>query len=251
MKFNVSVLYKIWSCVKALFWKEDNIIYINSNKKRQNKDNIDDAGIKTRKYKWLICESNIKLGHKFYKMHLLKMKHRLYDILRNSNDSNDIVYSGFVSPMFSTYDGYCIGDTRKITFVDLDSNTSKPYKVEYEKNYIRSKVKVVEKEVVNIAFECSYNIKYKQEFDYRYSKKSGSRVEKEYLQNIYSFTRNLLDSCSLNNVKRVNFYIAAKQPINFVIGTAIQSFHPKVYVYEFLEGKYFKYMIIQKGRLGA
>lgn len=33
MKFEVSFLYKIWSFLKTIFWKRENIIYINSNKK--------------------------------------------------------------------------------------------------------------------------------------------------------------------------------------------------------------------------
>ena len=111
MNFDVSFIYKIWSFLKTILWKKENIIYINSNKKMQTKENIDEV-IKTRKYKWVICESNIKLGYKFYNIHLIRMKKNLYDILRNSSDSNDLVYSGFVSPMFSVYDGYCIGDIR-------------------------------------------------------------------------------------------------------------------------------------------
>lgn len=250
MKFKVSFLYEVWSYIRTLFWKNENIIYINSNKKRQNKDNIDDVGIKTRKYKWLICESNVKLGYKFYRIHLLKMKHKLYDIARNSNDNNDLIYSGFVSPMFSSYDGYCIGDTRGVTFVDLDSNTSKPYKIKYEKNYTKSEMPVSKKDIVNVTFECSYNINCVDDITYRYQEKSGNIVDEKYLQNIYSFTRNVLDSCSQNNVKRVNFYIAAKQPVSFVIGTAIQDYHPIVYIYEFKEGKYCMPIIIQEGKLG-
>ncbi len=250
MNFDVSLLYKIWSFIRTFFWKNENIIYINSNKKRQNKDNIDDADIKTRKYKWLICESNTKLGYKFYRAHLLKMKYKLYDILRNSNDSNDLVYSGFVSPMFSAYDGYCIGDTRKISFVDIDSGNSKPYKIEYEKKYIKNEIRVSNKDAINIAFECSYDINCVEELDYKFSEKSGNKVSNKYLQSVYSYARNLLDSCLKNNVQRINIFIAAKQPISFVIGTAIQSFHPTVYIYEFQEGKYSIPMIIQKGKIG-
>lgn len=250
MKFDLSFIYKIWSFLKTLLWKKENIIYINSNKKIQRKDNIDEV-VKTRKYKWVTCESNTKLGYKFYKMHLLKMKKSLYDILRNSSDSNDLVYSGFVSPMFSVYDGYCIGDARKITFVDLDSGSSKPYKVLYEKNYKKEDLDgSFKKDTANIIFECTCDIKSDISADFRYSKKSGIKVTKQYLQDVYSFTRYALDLCLKNNVKRVNLYIAAKQPIGFIIGTAIQSCHPTIYVYEFLEGNYLMPLIIQKGKFG-
>lgn len=250
MNFDVSFIYKIWSFLKTIFWKKENIIYINSNKKMQIKDNIDEV-IKTRKYKWVICESNIKLGYKFYNIHLIRMKKNLYDILRNSSDSNDLVYSGFVSPMFAVYDGYCIGDVRKITFADLDSSTSKAYKVQYEKNYLKKDLDdVINKDVINIFYECTNDIKSDIPADFKYSQKSGKKVTKQYLQDIYSFTRNTLDLCLKNNVKRINFYIAAKQPIGFIIGTAIQSYHPTIYVYEFLEGNYLMPLIIQKGKFG-
>ena len=42
MNFDVSFIYKIWSFLKTIFWKKENIIYINSNKKMQIKDNIDE-----------------------------------------------------------------------------------------------------------------------------------------------------------------------------------------------------------------
>lgn len=250
MNIDVSVLYKIWSFLKTLFWKKENVIYINSNKKIQRKDNIDEV-VKTRKYKWIVCESNTKLGYKFYKIHLLKMKRSLYDILRNSSDSNDLVYSGFVSPMFSVYDGYCIGDARKITFVDLDSNSSKPYKILYEKNYVKNNLgDILNKDSVNIFYECTCEIRNDITADYSFSKQSGNKVTKQYLQEVYSFTRNVLDTCLKNGVKRINIYIAAKQPIGFIIGTAIQSSHPTIYAYEFLEGNYVTPLIIQKGKIG-
>lgn len=50
MNFDVSYIYKIRSFIKTIFWKNENIIYINSNKKMQRKDNIDEV-TKTRKYK--------------------------------------------------------------------------------------------------------------------------------------------------------------------------------------------------------
>lgn len=249
MKFKISVIYKIYSFYKTLFWKSENIIYINSNKKRQNKDNIDNVGIKTRKYKWLICESNTKLGYKFYKIHLLKMKHKLYDILRNSSESNQLIYSGFVSPMFSVYDGYCIGDTRSIIFVDMDSGTSEPYKIEYKKEFMKKELNIVNNNIINIAFECSYDINCVNDIHYRFSEKSGNRVSAEYLKSIYSYTKNLLDLCLENGTKRINIFISAKQPISFVIGTAIQSYHPTVYIYEFQEAKYSTPLIIQKGKI--
>ena len=103
---------------------------------------------------------------------------------------------------------------------------------------------------MNILFECTNDINTKVVADFKYSKKIGRRVTAKYLQDVYSFARNVFDTCLEQNVKRLNIYIAAKQPINFVVGTAIRSYHPTIYVYEFLEGKYTTHLIIQQGKMG-
>lgn len=41
MNVNVSMIYKFISLIKTFFWKDKNIIYVNSNKKSQSKNNID------------------------------------------------------------------------------------------------------------------------------------------------------------------------------------------------------------------
>ena len=63
---------------------------------------------------------------------------------------------------------------------------------------------------------------------------------KDYFVKNNSFTKNILDSCSNSEIEKVNLYIAAKQSVNFIVGTAIQSFHPKIFVYEYRDNR-FKY----------
>ena len=248
MDLNVPVVYKILSFIIRILWRNENIIYVNSNKKTFAWDYIDSV-TKTKGYKWLTCESNTKLGYKLYNLHLIKMKKDLYVILKKSREGNDLVYAGFVSPMFAVYDGYCIGDARNITFVDLNSSSSAPYKIDYKKHFIKNEINKISKESVNVVFECSNSIN-GINADYKYSKRSGDAVSLEYLQDVYSFTKSVLDSCLNCGVKSINFYLATKQPVSFVIGTAIQSYHPSVYVYELVEGKYVKPLIIQSGKLG-
>lgn len=73
MKIDISLLFKLFSFFKTLLWKNPDIVYINSNKKFQNKRNVDEV-TQTLDYKWILCESNTKLGYKFYNSHLRKMK---------------------------------------------------------------------------------------------------------------------------------------------------------------------------------
>lgn len=252
MKIDISLLFKLFSFFKTLLWKNPDIVYINSNKKFQNKRNVDEV-TQTLDYKWILCESNTKLGYKFYNSHLRKMKYSLYNIIRNSSNNSNLIYSGFTSPMFAAFDGYCLGDVRKYCFVDLNSSNSRPYKIEYTKKYIKTdNVKKPISKEVSIIYSCSSDIiKIPLNGDvYEFSEKSGDCVKLKYLEKIYSFTKDILDACKDNGVERINMYIAAKQPISFVIGTAIQSYHPNIYIYEYLEGNYVYPLNIQKARIG-
>lgn len=252
MNNNISLFYKVYSAIKTFFWNNPNIIYINSNKKKQNKMIIDEL-VPTRGYKWVVCESNTKLGYRFYNIHLLKMKKNLYDISRNLSDSNSLIYSGFVSPMFAAYDGFCLGDNRDYTFVDIDSNNSNGYKINYKKNIIKvNEIKEIKDKTINIIYSSSRDINIKgidKSGTFYFYEKSGNKVKPNYLQKVYSYTKQLLDICSSNGVEQINMYIAAKQPVSFIIGTAIRSGHPKVYIHEYFEGNYVLSLLVQEGRI--
>lgn len=251
MKIDVSLIYKVISWIKGLFWKNSNIIYVNSNKKNQSKDHIDEV-TKTNNAQWVICQSNTKLGYKFYNSHLLKMKKHLWDILRNSKESNEITYAGFASTMFASFDGYVLGDNRKYKFVDVNSSSSKTYKVEYDKKYTKNVFdNKPTTETVNILFSCSYKISQPKDNNdfYEFDTLSGDKVTKAYLQDVYSYAKSIFDLCNTSGVKRINLFIAAKQPVSFVIGTAIQSYHPNIYAYEYENGHYTLSLNIQTGKL--
>ena len=251
MEVNVSVLYKILSYFKTLLWKNNKIIYINSNKKIQCKDNIDSL-TKTNDYQWVICQFSYKGKFNFnnYKIHFFKMRKHLYDISRNSKNFNELTYSGFVSPMFAVFDGYILGDNKKYCFIDCGSDDSHPYKINYSKN--NKKTKVSNKpstDIVNVIFACSFDINNidDQNDKYIFSAKSGDKVSKKYLQDVFNFAKNVFDIC--RNVKRINLFVAAKQPVSFIIGTAIQSYHPLIYAYELINGEYKFSLCIQTGKL--
>lgn len=255
MNVNVSTIYKFISLIKTFFWRDKNIIYVNSNKKSQSKDIIDNL-ISTRGCKWIMCESITKLGYRFYKLHLLKMKKNLYDISRNLSESKILSYSGFASPMFAAYDGYCLGDNRSYRFIDIDSSCTNGYVIEYEKKLLEvSEFDKVRNDIVNVIFSCSIDIRLEsiKGQKYIFDEKSGCKVDLLYLQKVYSYTKCLLDYLGKSGVKRINMYIAAKQPISFIIGTAIQPGHPKVYIYEYFEGTYNNDipLLIQEGKIGG
>lgn len=250
-KVKLDFLGKIIAIIKRITWKNNNVIYINSNKKIFDKENIDNK-IPTRKYEWISCQTISKLGIKLYRIHLFKMKINLFNIMRNCTDDANIVYSGYVSPMFAAYDGYCLGDTRKYTFVDTLQKNSKPYVVNYTKNFSKHKIFIPDENLeINIKVCCTNSINDDKclnnlSFDYT---KEVDKVNNKILNEIYSFVRNVLDACTNSKVVKVNLYIAAKQPISFICGTAIQSYHPLVVVYEYDCNKYLKSFEIQNSKI--
>lgn len=90
MNIDVSLIYKIFSAVKTIFWRNAKIIYINSNKKIQSKESIDSL-TGTKNYHWINCQSHFKGGFKLknYKFHLLRMKRHLYDISRKLSSARE------------------------------------------------------------------------------------------------------------------------------------------------------------------
>ena len=254
MEINVSFLYKIWSVIKTIFWRNNQIIYINSNKKIQSHKSIDSL-IATQGHHWINCQSHFKgnLGIKNYKIHLFRMKRHLYDITRNLDDTDQLVYSGFVSTMFAAYDGYCLGDNKSYCFIDCNSKDSAPYKINYSKQL--KNIPFIEKpstKTVNVLFSCGHGIELKSDFHtYNFNKPPANKITQSYLHEVFAFSNAVFDLCKNAGVERINLYIAAKQPISFVIGTAIQTYHPKVYAYELVGNEYKLALCIQTGKLEA
>lgn len=250
---DITLIYKVFSVIRGwLFWKNNKIIYINSNKKIQSMSSIDEV-TSTREYKFVNCQTSFKqlTDIKFYKHHLIKMKKHLYDILRNAVDFDEMVYSGFVSPMFAAYDGFCLGDNKKFIFIDVDSKNSKPYKVEYFKDFSKpEKLPAPTTEIVDVFYSYSYEI---NQIDSKNSKfvfdlRCDDEVNAELLKKVFSFSKSVFDLCKDSKVKEIHLYISAKQPISFIIGTAIQSYHPKIIAYEYVNGEYKYPFWIQSGK---
>ena len=253
MNVDVSLIYKIFSAVKTIFWRNDKIIYINSNKKIQSKESIDSL-TGTKNYRWINCQSHFKggFGLKRYKYHLLRMKRHLYDISRNLDETNCLTYSGFVSPMFAAYDGFCLGDNINCSFIDCDSGNSTAYKINYSKNLQETPdLEKPRTTSVNVLFCCGHEINNVEDniSTYRFSRPRVNKITQSYLHDVFAFSKAVFDLCKNSGVERINLYIAAKQPISFIIGTAIQTYHPKVFAYELVGNKYKYVLCIQTGKL--
>ena len=253
MNIDVSTLYKLWSFVKTLFWRNSKIIYINSNKKIQSIESIDSI-TGTKGYHQINCQSHLKCDFKlrYYKLHLFRMKRHLYDISRNFDEANYLTYSGFVSTMFAAYDGYCLGDNKKYRFIDCNSGNSVPYKIDYSKKLIETPdLEKPRTTSVNVLFCCGHEINNVENniSTYRFNRPRVNKITQSYLHDVFAFSKAVFDLCKDSGVERINLYIAAKQPISFIIGTAIQTYHPKVFAYELVGNKYKYVLCIQTGKL--
>ena len=240
IKLGLTIIQKICAIFKSLFWKNKNVIYVNSNVKIFN---IEESKylVKPSDVKIINCQSKKSSSLKDLKRHFLIMRINLFQILRNLRESSKITYCGFCSTMFSIYDGYQIGNTTNFQLIDFNKNY---YLINDNIEYSSKKMSLDDsKKEINIVISSSYdisNLKIKDFPSYRFDIKEPNLLNGFYLSNIYFFVKSILDSCGDYNIKKVNLYVAAKQSVNFVVGLAIQNYHPQIYVYEYRENK-FKY----------
>lgn len=255
MSQSLSCLIKFIQILKALFWKNSNIIYINSNKKIFDQSILDKLSGR-QKYKKIINESNVnKIGYASKEYHFQKMKIQLYQITRNLRYKPEIVYAGYVSTPFAIYDGYCLGDNHNYTFFDTTKDVQKSYRINFAKKRYTTTNNFDLKnnlEEVNLLISSSYTINYSHidsEEIYEYKNIIGDKLNDEDLNDVFYYVSDFLDECRNKNVNRVNLFCSSRQPIAFVVGSAIQKHHPEVYAFEYEGGKYTWSVNIQKGKL--
>lgn len=242
ISLGLNIIGRLWASLKAIFRKNKNVVYIDSNVKNFNIEE-GKALISPTDSKIINCQSKKSSSLKDLKMHFLKIRINLLQIMRNLNDSSNITYCGFCSSMFSVYDGFQIGNNIRVKLIDFNS---KYYLIDVNISYDKNIIQIDDsKKEINIVISSSYAIsksKIKNVPTYFFDVQEPRKINRDYLNKIYSFTKNILDSCGNTDVKKVNLYIAAKQSVNFIVGTAIQSFHPKIFVYEYRDNR-FKYCI--------
>lgn len=242
------IFKKIWACITAIFWKNKSIVYLNSNKKSFNlEEACRSKCINVKDSKVIVLGKNLPTSYKMYRTHFKKMKYRLFQIKRNLKENIDFTYGGFVSPMFAVFDGMQIGNTTKLNLVCYDNNKNSYYSILYSRKSRNSPAEIECSDVlvgneINIVISSTYKIspsKYNASLKtFELEDLTNNKIDNKYLQKVYQFVESVLVWSQTRNIKRINMYISAKQPVSFVVGTAIEERHPEIIVYEYLNNEY-------------
>lgn len=242
------IFKKIWACITAFFWKNKSIVYLNSNKKTFNlEEACRSKCVNTKDSKVILLDKTLPTTYKMYRRHFKKMQYTLFQIKRNLRENIDFTYGGFASPMFAVFDGMQIGNTTKINFVCYDNNKNSYYSIAYSRKSSNSPNEIkcsdtFEGGEINIVISSTYKIapsKYNSSFKtFEFEELANNKIDNKYLQKVYQFVESVLVWSQTRNVKRINMYISAKQPVSFAIGTAIEGRHPEIVVYEYSNNEY-------------
>ena len=243
----LSLFLKIISFFGSLFWRKKSIIYLNSNKKTCNFDEICRSRcIVYNDAKVINIGKQLPVHYKQYKSHFKKMQYHLYQIKRNLKANKHFVYGGFVSPMFAVFDGMQVGNNIKTEFVCYDNNTNSYYSIKYHRKTSNSPDGInmsdcIDNEI-NIVISSTYKIvssKYNSSIKtFEFDERLEGRVNNAYLQKVYNFVESILVGTQTTNIRKINLFIAAKQPVCFVVGTAIEERHPEIEVFEYDGNRY-------------
>jgi|AntRauTorckE6833_2_1112554.scaffolds.fasta_scaffold01677_8 hypothetical protein len=254
MKYKISFIIKLINIIKAIFWKNSDVIYVNSNKKIFDQNGIDEIH-SIKKSKFIINESKVsKLGLKFNKVHLKKMKIDLYHISRNLQYKPRIGYAGYASTPFAIYDGYYLGDNHDYVLFDTKKESSGFYKIDFSRKRISKNTITIPNDVDEICLLVSSSYIINKEtvkscYTYEYNNIIIDKITLEYLNKTFYFISDFLDECRNKDIKIIHLYSSSRQPVSFIIGTAIQAHHPEVMAYEFENGNYNWALDVQKGIL--
>ncbi len=249
----LKLVHKIIAKLKSLCWKGKDLIYIHATKKTVDINDIDKL-IPIRNAHIIDNQpKRVKLGFKWYNAHLKHMKINLYSILKNYDECGEISYVGYVNVPFAIYDGYCLGDNKDYTLFDSTKNENKFYKIDFKKKRnIANKFSVKQSDEVELYIYSSYKIGKHNDNDlpkYEFDLPISDELTLDYLNDMFYKITDFLDECRTNGVLKVHMYCATRQPVSFIIGTAIQSHHPEIIVYDFENSKYTWGLSIKKGKL--
>lgn len=188
---------KVLGFFKSFFWKNKNIVYINSNVKNLNIESIRKL-ISPSNSKYINCQSEKRNSLKGYKRHFRKQKINLFQIIRNVRDASKITYCGFSSQMFSVFDGYVLGDTNNYDFIEIKNNNTY-YLISEKRKNIQDKILLGDvKEEINLVIETSYQIdesKCLNNPTIKLDMQEPSKITNDYLNKVYSSVKNVLDAC--------------------------------------------------------
>lgn len=237
----LNVVELLFRFAKLIFWKNMNVVYINSNVKPTNKEDLPKISPSNSKY--VLCQSKKSSSVSSLRNHFCRMRVNLFQILKNVNNISNFTYGGFASQMFSIYDGYILGDTLKYNLLGYNGDY---YFIPFKPTHCVERYNIDDSmREINLVLSTSYEIdisKCKKIPTLIFNEQAPNTLDSEYLNKVYSYVKNVLDSCGKSNVTRVNIYITAKQPVSFAVGVAIQNYHPAVSIYEY-RNNHFKYYL--------
>lgn len=224
---------------------DKDIIYINCNKKYVDKRDVEKLiGLEGKKYVYI--KTSCELSSKRKKRHFNLMKFYLILIQKSKKYNKQIYYSGFSSVPFTVYDGYCFNDNTNITFLENNKDTQEKYLINrsfFESECMSFNIDSIGSiNDVNVVINSSFNVNSellpKRDTINVDLKMSEEKITNEYLQRVYSTCCKLFNDLQEKDVKNIHLYVAARQSVSFVIGTAIDKRHPNVICYEFEKNKY-------------
>lgn len=239
----LDIISKFISLLNVLKWRNKEVVYIHSNKKlldfdvlRQEKINMHDSKIINHQY-------ISKNPQKFSKYHFWKQRMHIYQINHNKTSNAIIAYSGFVSTPLAIYDGYMLRDTKLYKFVDINKENFHSYSCEFnnkiiKESYLHPRLNNSSEVSLIIASSKDINTSKLPNIPKIIFNDKQEKVDSKYLVKVYNYVYNFLEFCNKNNVTKVHLFVAAKQPVSFVIGLAIQPYHPAVIAYEYVNGEY-------------
>lgn len=253
MELKINFIQKIIAYILSKFWKNKNFVYVNANKKNLNVESIK-SRITPSDSKILNCQTNKTSSIYSSKKHFAKSKLYLYQIQKNIRDNCSFYYCGFPSQMFSIYDGYVLGNTHYPKFLELGTN-EKFYSIDFKLKIKENKIEdILDYKEINLVIESSYIIdstKLNNCPTYYFKEKAPDKITSEYLNKVYNFVKSFLDKSNNYNIKKINLYITSKPSVSYVVGTAIQSYHPNIKIYEFINNEFAYYLNLNKGKIEA
>lgn len=111
---------------------------------------------------------------------------------------------------------------------------------------------ILDSEEINLVIESSYNIdesKLMKYPTYYFKEHVSDKITSDYLNKVYNFVKSFLDKCNEYKIKQVNLYITSRPSVSYVIGTAIQTYHPNINIYEFTNNEFICCLNLNKGRI--
>ena len=255
-KLGFTIIEALYARIKSLLkFKSSDVLYLNSNKKTISDNEFKTVINQYNDWEHVFALSDKPVNFRKYKRHFLKQRFSLYKILKNIGNIKKIAYSGMVSTPLSVFDGYILGDSHSYVFYDMNNLTSKLYPISYHKNQhlgtYSFNIPNGTDEVCLVIDTSSPVSKdaIKVLPSYFYGKQLPKKLTSKDLQDVFDYVSDFMDACNQAGVKKVHLYLNCKQPIAFIVGTAIQSRHPETIAYEWFLGKYQWALSLQRAKL--